>query len=284
MFQRTLAGIASCSGIGLHSGKRVHITIKPAPANHGIRFVRKDLPDSPTILAHLKYVVDTSQATVIGNNGVIISTIEHLMATFAGLCVDNALVELDSYEVPIMDGSAEPFTGLLKRTGITAQNAHRYHFKVKKPVEVSEDGRSVSIYPSDQLRISCTIDFDHPLLRNQSLAVSVTEEVFEKEVSPARTFGFFHELDYLKKFGFAKGGSLENALVLGSDGILNENGLRFENEFVRHKILDCLGDLSLLGIPILGHIVTYKSGHTFNHAFLKTFFTSRDCWDTVSCA
>ncbi|MBW1696516.1 MAG: UDP-3-O-acyl-N-acetylglucosamine deacetylase [Deltaproteobacteria bacterium] len=278
--QRTIAEPVNCSGIGMHSGQQVNLTIYPAPINHGIKFVRKDVPECPHIPAHFNRVVDTSLATVIGYDGFIVSTIEHLMACFAGLSIDNALVELDAYEVPIMDGSAGPFTELIKSAGIKEQIASRCFFIIKKPIELKQDGKSVAVYPSPGFRITCTIHFDHPLIQEQSLSLFVSENVFEEEICRARTFGFIHELDYLQRYGFARGGSLNNAVVIDEQKILNHEGLRYQDEFVRHKILDCIGDFSLLGIPILGHVVLNKSGHTFNHAFLKKFFTQRDSWET----
>jgi len=225
-------------------------------------------------------VVDTSLATVIGRDGFIVSTIEHLMACFSALSIDNALVELDAYEVPIMDGSAGPFTKLIKSAGAKEQVGPRYFFVIKKPIELRENGKSVVAHPSPNFRITCTIDFSHPLVKKQSRSIYVSETIFETEISRARTFGFIHELDYLKRYGFARGGSLDNAVVIDKDKILNDEGLRYQDEFVRHKILDCLGDFSLLGIPILGHVVLDKSGHSFNHAFLKKFFAQRDSWET----
>ncbi len=280
-YQRTLARHVECTGIGLHSGKKVNLTIKPAPVNHGIKFVRMDLPHKPVISAHFRNVVDTSLATTLGADGVIVSTVEHLMATFTGLSIDNALVEMDAYEAPIMDGSAEPFTAMLQGAGIKAQSGKRYTFVVKKPIEMEEGDKKVGLYPSDTLKISYTIEFDHPLVKRQSYTISLTDSLFEKEISRARTFGFLDEVNYLKQNGFARGGSLENAVVLDQDKILNDEGLRYADEFVRHKVLDCIGDLSLLGMPFIGHIVAHKSGHALNHALLRRFIDQKSCWETV---
>jgi UDP-3-O-[3-hydroxymyristoyl] N-acetylglucosamine deacetylase len=278
--QRTLKRPVRLSGTGLHSGKKVNLTIKPAPINHGIRFVRVDLPGSPGVTAQFNRVVDTSLATVIGHDGCIVSTIEHLMATFSGLFIDNALVELDAYEVPVMDGSAGPFTDQIIRAGIDAQCVSRHYFVLKQPIELVDGEKSVTAHPADVFRISCTIDFDHPLIGRQSIAVDLTDKVFANEISRARTFGFLHEVEYMKRFGLALGGSLDNAVVIDRQRIMNPEGLRFPDEFVRHKVLDCLGDFSLLGMPILGHIVVKRSGHALNHAFLKKFFASKDSWET----
>jgi len=278
--QRTLAKAVSCSGIGLHSGKTVHLTLKPAAVNHGIKFVRKDLPDNPCIPARFNCVVDTSMATVIGSNGVIVSTIEHLMACLAGLSVDNVIVELDSYEVPVMDGSAGPFTRMILEAGIRELDAPRHFFMLKEPIELKKGGKFVGAYPADTFKITCHIEFEHPLIRSQSCTIEVVDHAFEREISSARTFGFLDEVEYMKRYGLARGGSLDNAVVIDEKTILNHEGLRYQDEFVRHKLLDCIGDFALLGMPILGHIITRKSGHAFNHAFLEKFFNEKSSWHT----
>ncbi|VEN73659.1 UDP-3-O-acyl-N-acetylglucosamine deacetylase [Candidatus Desulfarcum epimagneticum] len=278
--QTTIENPVSCSGVGVHSGREAHVTFKPAPANQGVRFVRTDLPDCPGVKAHFNMIVDTSLATVIGENGMIVSTVEHLMASFFGLGIDNITVETDSYEIPIMDGSAGPFTDVLKSAGFKTQEGSRSYFVVKKPLVLEENGKSVAIYPSSDFRITCDIDYDHPRIRRQSFSSAIDNRIFEKEVCRARTFGFLEEVETLKSLGLARGGSLDNAVVVDKHDILNQGGLRFEDEFVRHKTLDCIGDFSLLGMPIMGHIVTKKSGHAFHHAFLKEFFASKDSWET----
>lgn len=278
--QRTVLKPVSFSGVGVHSGKKVNLTIKPAPINHGIKFVRTDLPNKPSISANFNMVVDTSLATVIGYDGFIVSTIEHLMASFAGFSIDNAIVELDAYEVPIMDGSAGPFISHIKASGIKEQLGPRYFFVIKEPIELEEDGKFVGVYPASKFKITCTIYYDHSLIREQSYSIDVSDQVFEKEICRARTFGFLQEIEYFKKYGFARGGSLDNVIVIDENDILNKDGLRFPDEFVRHKILDCIGDFSLLGIPILGHVIVNKSGHSFNHAFLKKFFENKKSWET----
>ena len=278
--QRTLAREIGCSGVGLHSGNTVNLKLKPAPVNHGIKFERTDLPDRPVVPALFNSVVDTSLATVIGSDGVIVSTIEHLMAALSGFSIDNVIVELDAYEVPVMDGSAGPFARLILEAGIREQDACRHYFNIKEPVELRLDGKFVGVYPDSTFKITCNIDFDHPLINKQSYAIEVLDHVFEKEISFARTFGFLHEVEYMKSYGLARGGSLDNAVVLDTERILNKGGLRCYDEFVRHKLLDCIGDFALLGMPILGHIITHKSGHAFNHAFLKQFFAHKESWDT----
>lgn len=281
-FQRTVSKPVTCTGIGVHSGRTVTTTIKPAPTNHGIKFIRTDLPDHPGITAHFNRVVDTSLATVIGSDGFIVSTIEHVMATFSGLAIDNAIVEVNDYELPMMDGSAGPFTESILSAGVRTQEMPRCYFVVKDPIEYRENGRSVCIYPADTYKITYTIEFDHPLIATQTYTIDMSGDGFASEISPARTFGFLHEVEYLRRFGFARGGSLDNAIVVDTDCVLNDGGLRFTDEFVRHKILDCIGDFSLLGMPILGHVVAHKSGHQFNHAFLEQFFAHRTCWQTCT--
>jgi len=278
--QQTLARKLTCSGIGVHSGKKTTITIYPAPENHGIRFKRVDLPGTPDIPALFKMVVDTSLATVVGNQGAIVSTIEHLMATFAGLGIDNALVEIDGYEMPIMDGSARIFTDRLTQTGLKRQNKPRWFFVATQPLKITEGDKYVSIEPASGLTISCSITFDSPLIGTQERTFSLSSEEFIKKICPARTFGFTQDLVYLKQFSLGRGGSLDNAVVIDNDKILNKGGLRFPDEFVRHKLLDCLGDFSLLGMPIQGHIITHKSGHALNHTFIKKFLETTGAWET----
>jgi len=278
--QRTLLKQASCSGIGVHSGKKVNLTIKPAPANYGIKFVRTDLPASPEIPALFNMVVDTSLATVIGLEGVIVSTIEHLMACLAGYSIENALIELDNYEMPILDGSSAVYAKMIQEAGIQELPDPRYFFIVKKPIELKEGDKSVVAHPSSSRKITCTIDFPHPLIQKQTLSIELTDETFAQEISTARTFGFLHEIEYLKRYGLARGASLDTGVAIDGEKVLNKEGLRFADEFVRHKLLDSIGDFSLLGMPILGHIITNKSGHAFNHAFLQTFFDQKDSWET----
>ena len=278
--QKTLSETVFISGTGVHSGKKTNLTIKPAPENHGIKFRRIDLPGTQDIQAIFKMVVDTSLATVIGINGTIVSTIEHLMASFAGLGIDNALVEVDDYEIPIMDGSAEVFTKLIRNAGVKEQEAPKHFIIVTKKVKTTQNDKSVIIYPEQSFKITCYIDFNHILIGKQKIIFDMGKNNFEKEISRARTFGFVKDLELLEKFSLAKGGSLDNAIVIDKDKVLNEDGLRYSDEFVRHKLLDSLGDFSLLGMPIQGHIVTHKSGHAMNHLFIKKLLENRDAWET----
>ncbi len=278
--QRTVARTITCSGIGVHSGKKVNLKIRPARENHGIRFARTDLPNTPVIAALFNQVVDTSLATVIGSGGCIVSTIEHLMAAFSGMSIDNVRVELDAYEMPNMDGSARPFLERLQQAGVEEQPARKHFFVIKHPVELDDGDRFVGVYPALSRKFSCTVSYNHPLIRKQSITIDLNEQVFAEQICAARTFGFLQDVEKMKRFGLGRGGSLENVVVVDQDGIVNPEGLRFEDEFVRHKVLDCIGDFSLLGMPILGHIVTHKSGHAFNLAFLDKLFNSKGAWYT----
>ncbi len=283
-YQQTIETPVSCTGVGVHSGKKVQLTIKPAPVNHGVRFVRTDLPGHPGVGAHFNNVVDTSLATVIGAEGCIVSTVEHLMAGLTGMSIDNATVEVDAYELPIMDGSAGPFTELIRSAGTRRQQGRKCYFQVNTPIHLSENGKSVSVYPADEFKITCTIAYDHPLIGTQTCEFVIGNDTFEQEISVARTFGFLHEVEMMKRYGLARGGSLDNAVVIDGNRVLNDDGLRFPDEFVRHKMLDCIGDFSLIGMPIKGHVVAKKSGHAFNHAFLEKFFNTRQSWETCTLA
>ncbi len=263
--QRTIKKIVGCNGIGLHTGRNVRLRVLPAPVDSGIIFFRTDLPGHPFVKASVKNVIDTSYATTIGNGNAAVSTIEHLMASFAGLGIDNAYVEVDSPELPIMDGSAAPFVTLLKSGGIEQQESFKRFLKIRRSVKIGNSRSFVRLSPYRESRLSCTIDFDHPVLRKQSFDLKLSDTVFEDELSKAKTFCFLKEVESLKARGFVKGGSLENALVIDDDNILNESGLSYKDEFVRHKMLDLVGDMMLLGMPLIGHISAYKPGHSLNH-------------------
>jgi UDP-3-O-[3-hydroxymyristoyl] N-acetylglucosamine deacetylase len=280
--QRTLKREIGCTGIGLHSGEKVSMNLRPAPPNTGINFVRTDFNTQPMIRAKFDYVIDTMLATTIGQNGSRVSTIEHLMAAFFGLGIDNAIVELNGPEVPIMDGSAAPFVFLMKSAGIREQKEPKRFVVIKKPFEVHDGNKSVCIFPAKQLEISYMIDFQHPLLRNQEYGLTFSGKDFVKEISKARTFGFLKDVETLKNNGFAKGGSLDNAIVMDEFRILNEDGLRFKNEFVRHKILDFIGDLAIIGSPIIGHFVVKRSGHFLNQSMLKQLMQSNGYWEALT--
>ena len=280
--QRTIRDETSCTGIGLHSGHPVNLTIKPAPPDTGITFIRVDVPSRPSVRAAFEHVVDTRLSTTLGYNGFRVSTVEHLMAAFFGLGIDNARVELDGPEVPIMDGSAAPFIFLLRSAGIREQKSPKRFVVIKRPLELRENGRSVRITPSKELKISYAIDFNHPLLRDQTFELRFSGKDFVKEISRARTFGFLRDIQTLRENGLALGGSLDNAIVIDDFRILNEDGLRYKDEFVRHKILDFIGDLAILGCPVIGHFVVKKSGHALNHQLLKKLIRSEKTWEDLA--
>ncbi len=280
--QRTLRDEVSCTGIGLHCGERVKMSLKPAPCGTGIKFMRLDLPGSPMVEARFENVKDTTLATSIGANGCKVGTIEHLMAAFYGLGIDNVLVGLDGPEIPIMDGSSAPFVFLLKSAGIKEQRAPKRFIVVKKSLKIEDGDRSISVHPSKELKISYMIDFKHPLLRNQEYELCFSGGDFVREISRARTFGFLRDVQTLKANGFARGGSLDNAVVIDDFRILNEDGLRFKDEFVRHKILDFIGDLSLIRAPVIGHFVVRKSGHFLNQQMLGKLIESKRHWKAFS--
>lgn len=279
--QRTVAKEINCTGIGLHSGKTVGLIIKPAPADSGIIFERLDTSDDCKIHASFDNVTQTNMATTIGMNGHSISTVEHLMAAFFGMGIDNALVQIDGDEVPIMDGSSAPFVALLESAGIALQDRFKRFLLVKKPVKVTDGNRSVQLHPSDELRITYRIDFDHPLIKDQSYDMAFSKSTFIREISRARTFGFLRDVQTLWDNGLAKGGSLENAIVVDETRVLNGDGLRYKNEFVRHKLLDFIGDLAILGVTVIGHFVVERSGHSFNQELLKTFMAQENCWEEL---
>ena len=279
--QRTVAEEISCTGIGLHSGKKVKLTIKPSSPDSGITFERVDISPDSAVKASFDNVVETNMATTIGFNGYSVSTIEHIMAAFFGMGIDNALVQIDAEEIPIMDGSSAPFVYLIKNAGITIQNNYKRFLIVKKSVKVKDGNRSAHIYPSNELKITYKIDFDHPLIKDQAYEISFSQSAFIQEISRARTFGFLRDVQTLRNNGLAQGGSLDNAIVVDEFRVLNEDGLRYKNEFVRHKILDFIGDLAILGSVVIGHFVVERSGHSLNQKLLRKFMAQEKCWEEV---
>jgi len=267
--QRTIESSIECCGIGLHSGKSVSLSLKPLPQDSGIWFRRTDLPHRPYIKASHENVTQTALCTTLGNNGSSISTVEHLMAAFSGLGIQNVLVEVDAPEVPIMDGSARGFVDLILETGLKNQGASQKIRHVEDKFTISQEDKKISFYPNKNLIISFTIEFDHPLVKKQEYTFQFSEQRFIEEISGARTFGFLKEVEWMQQQGYALGGSLDNAVVIDDSEILNPEGLRYPNEFVRHKILDFLGDLYLYGKPICGHFVIFKSGHSLNHVLVR---------------
>jgi UDP-3-O-[3-hydroxymyristoyl] N-acetylglucosamine deacetylase len=277
IWQKTIARPLTVSGIGLHGGQPVTMTIYPAAANQGLKFIRTDLPGRPQVRAHFSQVVDTTRATTLGEGPVSLATVEHLLAAFVGLGIDNAVIEVDGPEVPIMDGSAAPFVELLLEAGSSLLTWPRAYLMVHRPVELSNGDGWMRVAPG-QLRISYDIDFPHPLIRRQRYSVALEADNFRREIAPARTFGFLKEVQYLQSRGLARGGSLENALVLDDTGVLNPGGLRFPEEFVRHKILDVLGDLALLGLPLLGRLEVSRGSHDLHQKFVQHLIRQEDAW------
>lgn len=280
--QRTLKKEINCSSIGLHTGRKINMKIKPASADSGIFFIRKDLPEAAPILARYDNVCDTTLATTLGSNGVTVSTVEHLLSAFSGMGVDNAVVELDSFEVPVMDGSALPFVNMLKEVGTHVQKKNKKLLIIKKPVSVNNGDGSAMFMPADEFKITYEIDFKHPVIGKQSLDMTFSDEIYEKDICAAQTFGFLKDLEFLQAKGLALGGSLKNAIVLDEKKIINKEGQRIENVFVKHKILDAIGDLFLLGMPIIGHFIAYKSGHRLNNLLLRELMAKKDCWEIVN--
>ena len=278
-YRRTLKRAVGCTGIGLHSARPVRLVLKPAPAEHGLRFRRTDV--GVEIPASLEYVARLDHATTLSRDGVGVETVEHLLSALYALGVDNALIEVDGPEIPILDGSAAPFVILIHEAGLKPLPAPRRYLKVTRPVEVVRGGKSIRITPADHFQVSYTIGFDHHLLRHQAVSFRVTSETFAESIAPARTFGFLREVEQLRRNGLALGGSLENAVVIGETGVLN-NKLRFEDEFARHKVLDAVGDLALLGYPLAGHVQASKAGHALHAALVQKLLASADAWALVA--
>src|SRR3954466_5962917 len=277
--QRTLRRPISCVGIGLHSGNKVTLSLKPAAPDHGIRFRRTDMGhfEVPATVNHLAGI---QLATGLSRDQVSVETVEHLLAALVSLGVDNVIVELNSPEVPIMDGSAAPFIYLIQEAGVKKLQAHRKYLKIVRPIMISRGDKRIALYPSGDIKVTYSISYDHPLLRHQSRTLRITEESFIEELAPDRTFTFLKDVEMLRQNGLALGGSLENAIVLGETGVLN-NALRFDDEFVRHKILDAIGDLALVGYPVIGHLVAHRAGHALHTAFATKILEEVDAWKLV---
>jgi UDP-3-O-[3-hydroxymyristoyl] N-acetylglucosamine deacetylase len=277
--QRSLRRQVSCVGIGLHSGNKVNLTLKPAPADFGIRFRRTDLGhrEVPATVDNLGGI---QLATGLARNEVSVETVEHLLAALVSTGIDNVLIELNSPEVPIMDGSAAPFVYLIQEAGVKRLTAPRTYLKIIRPIALSRGDKRIALYPSDRFKVTYSISYDHPLLRHQSRTLRITEESFIEEIAPARTFTFLKDVEMLRQNGLALGGSLDNAIVLGETGVLN-NALRFEDEFVRHKILDAVGDLALVGYPVVGHLVAHRAGHALHTAFAAKVLEETHAWRLV---
>jgi UDP-3-O-[3-hydroxymyristoyl] N-acetylglucosamine deacetylase len=282
--QRTLRNNIRATGIGLHSGKKVYLTLKPAPIDNGIVFRRVDLDPAVEIKATASNVGETLLSTTLVKGDVKVSTVEHLLSAMAGLGIDNAFVELSAAEVPIMDGSAGPFVFLIQSAGIEEQEAAKQFIRIKREVTVTDGDKVASFLPFEGFKVSFKIDFDHPAFSKTSVLseVDFSSTSFVKEVSRARTFGFMHEIEYLRSQGLAQGGSFENAIVVDEYRVLNEDGLRYEDEFVKHKVLDAIGDLYLLGNSLVGEFKAFKSGHALNNALLRKLIEQEDAWEVVT--
>jgi UDP-3-O-[3-hydroxymyristoyl] N-acetylglucosamine deacetylase len=281
--QKTLKTSIHCRGIGLHSGTRINMKLHPAAADTGIVFRRSDKGNA-AIPANWRNVVDSTLCTTLGTgDGTNVATVEHLMAAFAGLEIDNAVVELDGPEVPVMDGSAAPFVFLIECAGVVEQQSPRRAIQVLKPISVGEKGNSAALVPDDGFHVSFAIDFASGAISRQELTYSLDPDNFKHDISRARTFGFLHEVDQLRARGLARGGSLDNAVVISGDRVLNKDGLRYRDEFVRHKVLDALGDLYLAGAPVLGHFHGVRSGHAMNRKLLQALFADTSAWSLTTC-
>lgn len=282
--QTTLRNTIRATGVGLHSGDKVYLTLRPAPENTGIIFRRVDLEPAVEIRACAENVCETTLSTTLGENGAQVSTVEHLLSALAGLGIDNLYVEVSAAEVPIMDGSAGPFVFLVQSAGIQEQDAPKQFIRIKKKVEVREDDKVASFEPYEGFRVGFSIDFDHPVFREQvqESIIDFSSTSFVREVSRARTFGFMRDIEYLRSRNLALGGSMENAIVIDDFRILNEDGLRYEDEFVKHKVLDAIGDLYLLGKSLIGEFKGHKSGHGLNNRLLRELIRQPDAWEVVT--
>lgn len=283
--QRTLLQPVNLCGVGLHSGQTIEMQLLPAPANHGITFGRADLPGSPEVPATPSHIVDTTLATTMGTgrNGaaVRIATVEHLMAALWGLGVDNVRVLVSGPEVPILDGSAAPFVEAILEAGLAEQPQPKKWLVIKRPVEVRQDDKLARIEPGTGLVVRCTIHFDHPLVSHEPFTFAFSPTAFRHHIAPARTFGFLRDVEAMRSKGLALGGSLHNAVVIGDAGVLNPEGLRFHDEFVRHKVLDALGDMALLGLPVWGTLTLVRPGHALNAALVREILANQDAYEVV---
>jgi UDP-3-O-[3-hydroxymyristoyl] N-acetylglucosamine deacetylase len=282
--QRTLKNVIRATGVGLHTGEKVYLTLRPASVDTGIVFRRTDLEQPVEIRACPENVSDTRLSTTLESNGVRVSTVEHLMSALAGMGIDNAYVELTAPEVPIMDGSAGPFVFLIQSAGIAEQTVPKRFMRIKRRIKLADGDKWAAFEPFEGFKVSFAIDFNHPTFRNstQQAAVDFSTTSFVKEVSRARTFGFMADLESLRQSGLARGGGVDNAIVLDDFRILNEDGLRYEDEFVKHKVLDAIGDLYLLGHPLIGAFSAYKSGHSLNNRLLRRLVARRDAWELMT--
>lgn len=281
MNQKTVMHPVSFEGVGLHSGKFAKVRLIPEQPNRGVRFQRVDIPGAPLIPATVNFVSSTNFATTLSSEGIKVSTTEHLLSAITALGISNLLIEVEGEEVPILDGSSMPFMERIIQAGILQQAAARPELVIKKPISVSARDKCAHLLPGDGFRITSTIKFDHPLIVEQSFDFTMKPETYRTEIAPSRTFGFLRDVEQLRRYGLALGGTLDNAIVLDDNCILNPEGLRFRDEFVRHKILDAIGDVALLGIPIRGHLIMEKSGHEMHHRLLTQLIQSPHHWEIM---
>lgn len=284
IFQHTLKNSIKATGVGLHTGRQIHLKLSPAAENYGIVFRRVDLPPIIEIKACAQNVGDTTLSTTLGTGDSSISTVEHLLSAAAGLGIDNMIVDIDGPEVPIMDGSASPFVFLIQSAGIVQQLAPKQFIRILKEVKVTDEDKLAKFSPFNGFKVNFTIDFDHPVFKQHNVQseLNFSSTAFIRDISRARTFGFADEIDYLRSLGLAKGGSLNNAIVIDKNDILNEEGLRIQGEFVKHKILDAIGDLYLLGYSLIGKFTAVKSGHALNNKLLRTLLSLKDSWELTT--
>src|SRR5215469_8168319 len=280
-FETTIQRPVQASGVGLHSGVPVHIRILPAPVSTGIVFLRTDLDNFP-VPASWRHVARVSYATSLMRQGVLISTTEHLLSVFYSMGIDNAFVEIDNLEVPILDGSGQPFVGLIAQAGVREYRRKRRYLRIRRAISVEDGGKRITILPSDSFRLTCEIDFPHPMVGRQSLELEVTPQSYATAIAPARTFGFEYELDQMRSMGLIRGASLENAVCFTRSAVLNPDGLRAPDECCRHKALDLIGDLALLGRPLLGHVIAERAGHAMHTALVARIMSDASLYEILT--
>jgi len=280
-FETTLQRPVEAAGVGLHSGVPVHIRILPAPVSTGIVFIRTDLENFP-VPASWRHVARVSYATSLMRQGVLISTTEHLLSVFYSMGIDNAFVEIDNLEVPILDGSGQPFVGLIAQAGVREYRRKRRYLRIRRAISVEDGGKRITILPSDSFRLTCEIDFPHPMVGRQSLELEVTPQSYATAIAPARTFGFEYELDQMRSMGLIRGASLENAVCFTRSAVLNPDGLRAPDECCRHKALDLIGDLALLGRPLLGHVIAERAGHAMHTALVARIMSDASLYEILT--
>jgi UDP-3-O-[3-hydroxymyristoyl] N-acetylglucosamine deacetylase len=281
IFETTIQRPVEVKGVGLHTGVPVKIRVTPAPVSTGLVFLRTDLDNFP-IPASWRHVAKVSYATSLMRQSVLISTTEHLLSTFYSLGIDNAYIEIDNLEVPILDGSGMPFVNLIQEAGLRHYRRKRRYLRIRRPIEVEDKGKRITILPDDNFRLTCDVQFDHPMVGKQGLEIEVTPENYSRQIAPARTFGFEYELDQMRNMGLIRGASLENAVCFDRVGVLNPGGLRFPDEPCRHKALDLIGDLALLGKPLLGHVIAERAGHAMHAALVTRIMSDPSVYEILT--